>query len=512
MSASDTFVEHGSQIDDGEGSEGRSPAPETRLGRTLRLGGTLLLVVAAGFLGGWPLLLMVGAFAVSIIVHEAGHYWVARRAGMKATEFFIGFGPKIFSFKRGETEYGLKVIPAGAYVRIIGMSNLEKVDPVDENRTYRSKPFRWRVATVVAGPAANLMLAMVLLIGVNLFATQRDTTDWGAESTQPYSTARALDMQPGEQVVAINGKETPDYRSFVEGVRSYPTQEATFTLRADDGSVREQVADVGWRIGPSGAELLYPLAENDVVLSLNGVPPESFDDFTAAVNSIPEGRKLSIEFFRQGGVYATTVGPLAEPFTIDDTVGYFGVVPMFAQSRLPVGDAFKNSFVTAGEMVVGSVKSIGAFFSPSGLASFGSAVLSGGEPPQEGATITEILPPPNSAGVAPADQSRILSIVGVVRLGTQAADASLFAFLSIWILVNVFLGIVNLLPLLPFDGGHIVVAIWEKLRGMVTGNPGYRVDSAKLIPASYAVIAFFLLIGLSAMWLDITSPVQNPFS
>lgn len=511
MSVSGTAAEPGENFE-GDRAARRDDPPASAAGRAFRIGGMFVILAAAGLLGGWPLLLMLAAFAISIILHEAGHYWVARRAGMKATEFFIGFGPKIFSFTRGETEYGLKIFPAGAYVRIVGMTNLEKVDPADESRTYRSKPYRWRLATVAAGPGANLLLALVLLIGVNLFAVQRDVTDWGAESTFAGSTASALALQPGEQVIGINGTEVADYQSFVDEVRRYPGQEATFTLRADDGTVRESAATVGWRVGPEGAKLLYPLAENDVVLGVDGEPVESFAAFAALVNNIPDGGTLSVEFLRQTGVYGTELGPLPGELTADDTVGYFGVVPAFAEVRLPPAEAVTNSFAMAGEMVVGSVKSIGTFFSPSGLASFGSTVLSGGEQPQPEATIVELVPPAGGGGVAQADRNRILSVVGVVRLGTQAADASLPAFLTIWILINVFLGIVNLLPLLPFDGGHIVVATWEKLRGAVTKTPEYRVDSAKLIPASYAVIAFFLLIGLSAMWLDLTSPVQNPFS
>ncbi|MBW3645134.1 MAG: site-2 protease family protein, partial [Actinobacteria bacterium] len=78
-----------------------------------------------------------------IFMHELGHYLTAKAAGMKVTEFFIGFGPRLWSFRRGETEYGFKAIPAGAYVRIIGMSNLEEIDPAEEDRTYRQKSY-WR--------------------------------------------------------------------------------------------------------------------------------------------------------------------------------------------------------------------------------------------------------------------------------------------------------------------------------------------------------------------------------
>ena len=107
----------------------QAPRPEVPVDRgnpirLLILGGLLVL---AGLRGGWSLLVMIAALVVMIFLHELGHFITAKRAGMKVTEFFIGFGPRIWSYRRGETEYGLKAIPAGAYVRIIGMSNLEEV-------------------------------------------------------------------------------------------------------------------------------------------------------------------------------------------------------------------------------------------------------------------------------------------------------------------------------------------------------------------------------------------------
>src|SRR5262245_65980818 len=96
---------------------------------------------------------LVLAIVVIVFLHELGHYMTAKAAGMKVTEFFIGFGPKIWSFQRGETEYGLKVLPAGAYVKIIGMHNLDEFDPADADRTYMSKPFWRRLSVAGAGSA-----------------------------------------------------------------------------------------------------------------------------------------------------------------------------------------------------------------------------------------------------------------------------------------------------------------------------------------------------------------------
>ena len=101
--------------------------------------------LALGVFYSWWALVLVFGFLLMLFVHELGHYLAARSTGMKVTEFFLGFGPRIWSFRRGETEYGLKVIPLGAYVRIIGMNNLEDVDPADEPRTFRAKGYLSRV-------------------------------------------------------------------------------------------------------------------------------------------------------------------------------------------------------------------------------------------------------------------------------------------------------------------------------------------------------------------------------
>ena len=97
------------------------------------------------------------------MVHELGHFLAAKHGGMKVTEYFVGFGPRLWSFRRGETEYGIKALPLGGYVKIPGMTNLEEVDPADEGRPYRDKPFGARLLVAVAGSAMHFLMAFVLL-------------------------------------------------------------------------------------------------------------------------------------------------------------------------------------------------------------------------------------------------------------------------------------------------------------------------------------------------------------
>src|SRR5262245_45718446 len=130
--------------------EGPQPLSWARLAA---LFGVLILV------GVWNIRVLMVIFAIAIIIflHELGHYMAARHADMKVTEFFIGIGPRIWSFRRGEVEYGIKAIPAAAYVRIIGMSNLDEVPPEDEARTYRQKPYRQRMLVAVAGSGMHFL-------------------------------------------------------------------------------------------------------------------------------------------------------------------------------------------------------------------------------------------------------------------------------------------------------------------------------------------------------------------
>ena len=127
--------------------------------------GIVGLFVWLGFTNRWMLLFAVGIL-VSVFLHELGHFVTARLTGMKATQFFIGFGPRLWSFHRGETEYGVRLLPLGAFVRIIGMNNLDDVPPADEARTYRQKSYPRRMLVITAGSLMHLLIAIALLFGV----------------------------------------------------------------------------------------------------------------------------------------------------------------------------------------------------------------------------------------------------------------------------------------------------------------------------------------------------------
>src|SRR3954452_11506958 len=120
-----------------------------------------ILAIVTGFS---PFLGVIAALIAIVMLHEFGHFVTAKWSGMKVTEYFFGFGPRLWSIRKGETEYGIKAIPVGGYVKILGMHNLEKVDPADEPRTYRQQSFPRRLSVAVAGSAMHFLLAFLLLV------------------------------------------------------------------------------------------------------------------------------------------------------------------------------------------------------------------------------------------------------------------------------------------------------------------------------------------------------------
>ena len=149
-----------------------------------------------------------------VFMHESGHYLAARATGMKATEFFLGFGPRLFSFRRGETEFGVKPVLAGAYVKIIGMTNLDEVDPVDEPRTYRQKSYPKRVLVASAGSLMHFAMAFVaMFILLSVFGEPKvEEGKWEVglvveESPGVgLSSAAEAGIRPGDRILAIGAQ------------------------------------------------------------------------------------------------------------------------------------------------------------------------------------------------------------------------------------------------------------------------------------------------------------------
>ena len=155
---------------------------------------------------------VLAAIIAMIMLHELGHFVMAKRAGMKVTEFFLGFGPRLWSIRRGETEYGVKAIPAGGYVRIIGMSNVDEVDPADEERTYRAKPYRHRLGW--RWPAPPCTSSSPLPAGPRSMPLSGvpSRPAGGRRRSLPSSPAQQSDFRVGDRIVAVNGIAVKDGR------------------------------------------------------------------------------------------------------------------------------------------------------------------------------------------------------------------------------------------------------------------------------------------------------------
>ncbi len=376
------------------------------------------MVALAVFVPGsrTPLLLVVGIILM-VMLHEFGHYWVAKRSGMKVTEFFVGFGPRLWSFTRGETEYGVKAIPAGGYVRIIGMTNMEEVDPADEPRTYRQATPGKRLATILAGVTVNFFIAFLLFFVV--IAGQ------GRVNDGPSTTV--------ERVVA--------------------------------GSA---AADAGLRA-------------NDKVVAVNGKPRSTTGTTSRRSSSATVARRSA------SPCCATAARPRSPPRpSTQDGQGFLGVSPGIVVRDVGVLEAVPESFKTMGNVATGFVNILGDRLSPSGVSTSAQQSFSSSVP----------------AANSQENLNRPMSLIGIVNNGSDLVGSNLWLIALLLGQISFVLAVFNLLPILPFDGGHAVVVIYEWIASKVKHRRVYA-DYRKFIPVSIVLIIPILFLGLSSMVLDI---------
>ena len=152
----------------------------------------------------WVLIFL--GFSLLIVLHEAGHFFAAKATGMRVEKFFLFFGPKLVSVKRGETEYGIAAIPAGGYVKISGMHPEDELPPGEEHRGYYEMPVWKRIVVIGAGPAVNIVLAFAILFVLALGAS--DPTQ-EVDEVVPGSPAAKV-LQPGDRILAVDGRGYPN--------------------------------------------------------------------------------------------------------------------------------------------------------------------------------------------------------------------------------------------------------------------------------------------------------------
>ena len=387
---------------------------------------------------------------VSVALHEAGHMVTAKAFGMKVRRYFVGFGPKVFSFRRGETEYGLKWIPLGGFCDIAGMTALDEVAPDEAPRAmWRFKTWK-RTVVMAAGSATHFILGFVVL----------------------YLMAATMGLP--------NLTGSPAISSVYDCVRSAQTEEEFANPVCAQGDP-----------APAKAAGIQP---GDEIVSINGQATENYNDVTRLVQ--PLSGPVTVEVERGGDIVPLTVNvvqverPVTDPANPNGpakivSVGTLGLT--FA-NMIPynAGSAFGGAASFTGDMFVQTWQRLMEF------------------PERIPAVVQSIFG-------AERDPNTPVSVVGASRIGGEAVEQGLWSlFLLLLASLNFFVGVFNLLPLLPLDGGHIAVVWYErvrdwirKLRGKAAGGP---VDYTKLS----AVTVVLVLIGGAVTLLTVTADIVNP--
>src|SRR5271156_1431583 len=392
------------------------------------------------------------AILISVALHECGHMWVARATGMKVRRYFVGFGPTLWSTRRGETEYGVKAVPLGGFCDIAGMTPVEDLAP-DETERAMYKQLTWkRVAVLFAGPGMNFIICLVLIYGIALV--------WGLPNLHP----------PTGAIVGETACVAPEVAPGKLGNCTGPGPAAQAGIRAGD-----QVVKVGDTQVSTFEEMALAIRK------LHGTVPvvvqRGGTTITAYVDVTPTQRFVANGANGKGG----------QPEAA--TVGAMGVAAVrLAPIHYGVLSAIPATFAFTGDLTV----------------EVGKALVT--IPTKVGALVHAI-------GGGERDPETPMSVVGASIIGGDTVDHGLWvAFWFFLAQLNLILGAINLLPLLPFDGGHIAIALFEKIRnvirsarGMVAAAP---VNYLRLMPATYVVLVFVVGYMLLTVTADLVNPIR----
>jgi len=391
---------------------------------------------------GWVIFIV--ALLFSVMLHETGHFVLAKRFGMKVTRYFVGFGPTLWSTRRGETEYGIKALPLGGFVKIVGMHSLDDPeDPADEPRSFRRKPAWQRIAVLCAGSFMHFLLAFLLIFGLALGVgiANDSTTQLGTISPCVAESSTAL----------ANGTCT----------------------KSDPASPAKQA---GLRVG-------------DTVTAFDGKPVSNWTQLGNAIRDSSPGSQVTITVRRDG-----------RPVTLHTTLAsisgrsgaYLGIAPaVLFQVPNPLR-AVSYAGSTFGQVVTGSARAVAAL--PAALPKLFSKDRSSTPAGQVGSVV----------GAAEATGAAVAANVG----WQYKVSFVLLLIASL----NIFVGLVNMLPLLPMDGGHVAVIIYERIRAWLARlrgrpDPGL-VDMAKLLPVSFSLFMVIIVVSVLLVLADVVNPVN----
>jgi membrane-associated protease RseP (regulator of RpoE activity) len=387
--------------------------------------------------------LFVLALMVAIFLHEGGHFATAKLFGMKVERFFLGFGPTLWSFRRGETEYGVKALPVGGFCKIAGMSPHEsdsnfleedrsarrrQPGPVapplppqtPPSRQFRNKPAWQRAIVLAAGSFTHFLVAALLLwfvlvaLGIDRATTTIDRTVATTNSGAP-APARAAGLRSGDRIVAIDGQRVDTF-----------------------DQLRAALADKG-------------------------------------------GRQITVTYVRDGQERTASLTAASESGR-----GFLGFQPTVETARQGALAAVPEAGRLFWETTTATVKGLGGLVT--GIADRVSAPA-----------------PAPGAGGGGGGETGPIGIVGISRLAGQAVAHNQWAiFVAILIQLNIVVGVFNLLPLPPMDGGYLAFVGWQ----VVTRR---EVDLRKVVPVAALIVGLLVMLTVGLVWLDITNPVQYPF-
>ncbi|GAA3118034.1 site-2 protease family protein [Planomonospora alba] len=429
----------------------------------------------------WPfvigiILFLVGLMA-SIALHEIGHLVPAKLFGVKVTQYMVGFGPTLWSRRRGETEYGIKWIPFGGYIRMIGMlppragdapgtvrsissgpwqgliesareAALEEVRPGDEDRVFYRKPWWKKVIVMAGGPAMNFVLAFILFAVVLMgFGITVSTTEVSSVP-ECVKTAEAYAQNP----------------------------------RCTDADPASPAAAAGLRPG-------------DVIVSVGGRATETWEEATRAIRGSGAG-PVEIGITRDGRPMTLTATLIAqdresldEPGKIE-RVGYLGVTSKQVVEQQSLGAVVEHM----GDFTARTAAALIRF--PEKMVGVWNAAFSGEERDKDGP----------------------IGVVGVSRIGGEIAASDIplenkaAVFVSLLASFNLAIGMFNLIPLLPLDGGHIAGGLWEGIKrgfARITRRPEpAHVDIAKVLPLTYALAFVMIAVAGLLMYADLVNPIR----
>jgi len=372
------------------------------------------------------ILAFVVALLFSVMVHEFGHYITARKFGMRISEFFLGFGKRIWSFQRGETEFGLKAIPAGGYCKIEGMAPNDEMPEGEEERAFYKASSGKKLIVLGAGSFLHFVLGFILLFTLFVGVGTNQVLPVISQVV-PNSAAQSAGIQPGDEIVAINGKKVTEWYKDVELIRKSQGAELTLDLKRD-------------------GELL-------------------------------------------------TIVTNARLTDVDGTKRYvLGIINDVGLKRSGFLLSVKNSAIVTKSFLTESVKSLAKL--PEKIPALWGATVRGEE----------------------RDANGLVGVVGVARVSGQAVGSEkltpmerLATFILIVASLNIFVGIFNLLPILPLDGGHMAVAIADEIRAFfarLRGRPRPApIDVTVLTPITMVVFVVLATLTLLLLVADVINPV-----